>query len=78
MAKKNQKKNTAKSIMKMISDKDIAFVDFRFTDPRGKWQHTAQTVSSLDEGVLNEGIMFDGSSSLDPDCLLYTSPSPRD
>ena len=40
MAKKNQKKNTAKSIMKMISDKDIAFVDFRFTDPRGKWQHT--------------------------------------
>ena len=62
MAKKNQKKNTAKSIMKMISDKDIAFVDFRFTDPRGKWQHTAQTVSSLDEGVLNEGIMFDGSS----------------
>ena len=67
MAKKNQKKNTAKSIMKMISDKDIAFVDFRFTDPRGKWQHTAQTVSSLDEGVLNEGIMFDGSSSLDPD-----------
>ena len=62
MAKKNQSKNTAKSIMKMISDKDIAFVDFRFTDPRGKWQHTAQTVSSLDEDVLNEGIMFDGSS----------------
>ena len=26
MAKKNQSKNTAKSIMKMISDKDIAFV----------------------------------------------------
>ncbi len=64
MAKKslNQKKNTAKSIMKMIADKDIAFVDFRFTDPRGKWQHTAQTASSLDEDVLNEGIMFDGSS----------------
>ena len=62
MAKKNQSKNTAKSIMKMISDKDIAFVDFRFTDPRGKWQHTAQTVSSLDEDVLKEGIMFDGSS----------------
>ena len=64
MAKKSTKSktNTAKSIMKMISDKDIAFVDFRFTDPRGKWQHTAQTVSSLDEDVLNEGIMFDGSS----------------
>ena len=31
--------------MKMISDKDVAFVDFRFTDPRGKWQHTAQTAT---------------------------------
>jgi len=64
MAKKNSKpsKNTAKSILKMISDKDIAFVDFRFTDPRGKWQHTAQTADSINEEVLNEGIMFDGSS----------------
>ena len=52
--KTTTKKNTAKSIIKMISDKDIAFVDFRFTDPRGKWQHTAQTVSYLDEDVLNE------------------------
>ena len=60
MAKKNTK--SAKSIMKMISDKDIAFVDFRFTDPRGKWQHTAQTADSISEDVLNEGIMFDGSS----------------
>ena len=64
MTKKTNKssKNNAKSIMKMISNKDIAFVDFRFTDPRGKWQHTAQTVSSISEDVLNEGIMFDGSS----------------
>ena len=63
MAKKKQKKNTAKSIMKMISDKDIAFVDFRFTDPRGKWQHTQPKQQVLfHEGVLNEGIMFDGSS----------------
>ena len=33
------KKNTAKSIMKMISDKEVDFVDLRFTDPRGKLQH---------------------------------------
>ena len=52
----------AKSIVKMISDNDVAFVDFRFTDPRGKWQHPAQTSSSVDEKVLEEGIMFDGSS----------------
>ena len=70
MAKKNQKKNTAKSIMKMISDKDIAFVDFRFTDPRGKWQHTAQTVSSLDEGVLNEELCLMVLLSLDGKQLM--------
>ena len=52
----------AKSIMKMISNNDVAFVDFRFTDPRGKWQHTAQTSSSIDKDVLENGIMFDGSS----------------
>ena len=52
----------AKSIMKMISNNDVAFVDFRFTDPRGKWQHTAQTSRSINEDVLNDGILFDGSS----------------
>ena len=51
-----------KTVLDMIKEKEAQYVDFRFTNPSGKWQHTAQTVSSLDEGVLNEGIMFDGSS----------------
>jgi glutamine synthetase len=46
----------------MIKEKDVKYVDFRFTDPRGKWQHTAQHVSTVDEAMLTEGIMFDGSS----------------
>ncbi len=49
-------------IFKMIKDNEVKFVDFRFTDPRGKWQHTAQTVESVDEDLLTNGIMFDGSS----------------
>ena len=49
-------------IFKMIKDNEVKFVDFRFTDPRGKWQHTAQTVESVDEDLLTKGIMFDGSS----------------
>ena len=49
-------------IFKMIKDNEVKFVDFRFTDPRGKWQHTAQTVESVDEELLTKGIMFDGSS----------------
>ena len=38
------------------------YVDYRFTDPRGKWQHVAMHVAAVDEDMLNEGIMFDGSS----------------
>ena len=46
----------------MIEDNNVKFVDFRFTDPRGKWQHTAQAVNTVDDDMLTDGIMFDGSS----------------
>ena len=48
--------------LKLIKDNDVQYVDFRFTDPRGKWQHTAQHVSTIDEDTFKDGIMFDGSS----------------
>ena len=51
-----------KSVLDMIKENDVEFVDFRFTDPRGKWQHTAQHVSTVVEDLLTDGIMFDGSS----------------
>jgi len=51
-----------KSVLKMIEDNNVKYVDFRFTDPRGKWQHTAQSVGTVDEDMLTDGIMFDGSS----------------
>jgi glutamine synthetase len=47
---------------KMIEENDVKFVDFRFTDPRGKWQHTAQHISTIEEDTFKDGIMFDGSS----------------
>jgi len=50
------------SVLEMIKDNDVKYVDFRFTDPRGKWQHVAQHVSTVDEDMLSDGIMFDGSS----------------
>ncbi|MEO3431799.1 type I glutamate--ammonia ligase [Inquilinus sp. CAU 1745] len=49
-------------VLEMIKENDVKYVDFRFTDPRGKWQHTAQHVDTIDEESLTEGIMFDGSS----------------
>ncbi len=51
-----------KKVLDLIKEHDVKYVDFRFTDPRGKWQHTAQHVSTIDADLLSEGIMFDGSS----------------
>ena len=50
------------SVMKMIKENDVKFVDLRFTDPRGKMQHLTQAVRTVDEDSLVEGFMFDGSS----------------
>ncbi len=46
----------------MMREHSVEYVDLRFTDPRGKWQHTAQHVSTIDEDAFRDGIMFDGSS----------------
>jgi glutamine synthetase len=51
-----------KKVLDMIKEHDVKYVDFRFTDPRGKLQHTAQHVCTVDEEMLTDGIMFDGSS----------------
>ena len=53
---------TANDVIKKIKDNDIKYVDFRFTDPRGKWQHVTFDVSIIDADALVEGIAFDGSS----------------
>lgn len=52
----------AKSIVKKLKEAETKYVDFRFTDPRGKWQHVAFDIGMCDEDALKEGIMFDGSS----------------
>ena len=49
-------------ILKQIKDKEIDYVDLRFTDPRGKLQHVTQDLKTVDEDMLNNGIFFDGSS----------------
>ena len=52
----------ASKVLKMIKENDVKYVDYRFTDPRGKWQHLAMYAGAVDEDALEEGIMFDGSS----------------
>jgi glutamine synthetase len=52
----------AKDIQALIKEHDIEFVDFRFTDPRGKCQHTTYCADQVDDALLEDGVMFDGSS----------------
>lgn len=50
-------------VMKMINDNEVKFVDFRFTDTRGKEQHVTVPVSHFDEGTnLPKATAFDASS----------------
>ena len=53
---------TAADVMKLIEEKGVKFVDYRFTDTRGKEQHVTVPVSAVDEKVFENGKMFDGSS----------------
>ena len=53
---------TAKDVLKSIKDNDVKYVDLRFTDPRGKWQHVTFDVGMIEEETFAEGQMFDGSS----------------
>ncbi len=52
----------AADVMKLMEEKGIKFVDYRFTDTRGKEQHVTVPVSQVSEDVFEDGKMFDGSS----------------
>ena len=54
--------NSAKDIIKRIKDEEIEWVDVRFTDPKGKWQHLTMCAGVIGEDELEDGLMFDGSS----------------
>jgi glutamine synthetase len=46
----------------LMKKHDVQFVDFRFTDPRGKWQHTTYIADKVNKDTFVDGVMFDGSS----------------
>jgi glutamine synthetase len=52
----------AENLLKMMKDKDVEFVDLRFTDPRGKMQHVTFDKGMIEDDFFTEGQMFDGSS----------------
>jgi glutamine synthetase len=53
---------SASDVLKMIKDKDVKFVDLRFTDTKGKMQHVTAEANCVDEATFADGYAFDGSS----------------
>ena len=49
-------------VLKVIQEKRVKFIDFRFTDSHGKEQHISIPSSAVDDEIFEEGKMFDGSS----------------
>src|SRR5476649_756329 len=80
MAEK-EKNDPVGNVFKLVKEHDVQFVDFRFTDPRGKWQHTAYSAKKVDKASFEDGIMFDGSSIAgwksinESDMILMPDPS---
>ena len=54
--------NKPSDILKRIKDEEIEWIDLRFTDPKGKWQHLTMVASVMGEDEWTDGLMFDGSS----------------
>ncbi|MCU0832854.1 MAG: glutamate--ammonia ligase [Chromatiaceae bacterium] len=50
------------SVLTMMKEKEVKFVDLRFTDTRGKEQHVSLPASAIDQDFFTDGKMFDGSS----------------
>lgn len=53
---------TPANVLTLIQENDVKFIDFRFTDTRGKEQHVTVPARLADEDLFEEGKMFDGSS----------------
>ena len=53
---------TPKEVLKMIADNEVKFVDYRFTDTKGKEHHVSVPAKTVGEGTFEHGHPFDGSS----------------
>ncbi len=53
---------TPEQVMEMIRENEVRFVDFRFTDTRGKEHHVSVPVSAFSLDSFEGGHAFDGSS----------------
>ena len=70
-----------KEVLGLIKESEAKFVDFRFTDTKGKEQHVTVPANTVDEDLFEDGKMFDGSSISgwkginESDMILMPDPS---
>ena len=53
---------SAADVLNTIKEKEVKYIDFRFTDSKGKEQHVTVPAHEISEGTFEDGKMFDGSS----------------
>jgi len=53
---------TADDVLGLVKEKEVKFVDLRFTDTRGKEMHMTVPAKKIDADFFEDGKMFDGSS----------------
>ncbi len=72
--------DSAADVLKLLKDKEVRFVDLRFTDTRGKEQHVTVPARQFTQDKFDNGHAFDGSSIAGwkgieaSDMLLYPAP----
>ena len=72
---------TAAEVLELIKDKEVKFVDLRFTDTKGKEQHVTVPTRVVDDAFFEDGKGFDGSSIAgwkgiqESDMILMPDPS---
>ncbi|MFZ2908964.1 MAG: glutamine synthetase beta-grasp domain-containing protein, partial [Candidatus Desulfobacillus denitrificans] len=53
---------SVQDVLKLVKDREVKFVDYRFTDTRGKEQHVGVPVRHFSAESFETGHAFDGSS----------------
>ena len=72
---------SASDVLNKMKENEVKFVDFRFTDTKGKEQHVSVPSHTIDEDTFTDGKMFDGSSISgwkginESDMILMPDPS---
>ncbi|RUM32033.1 MAG: glutamine synthetase, partial [Aquifex sp.] len=55
-------KYTPEEVLDLIQKEGVQYVDLRFSDPFGQWQHMTLPAYEISKSTFEEGVGFDGSS----------------